>query len=112
VQIVGGKFEDRYFPIYEILLIADILVGRDKEIEFRFGKLQEVAVGNASSSPFLGGRAVVADQKFVHRPRNAFVEQDFHAAARERRAASERSRIFCVISRVTDGKHSRNSSSE
>ena len=49
----------------------------------------------------------VRRKKYMHRPRHALVQQDSHAA---RRADSDRANIRQAISRVTDGKQSRNSS--
>jgi len=50
-------------------------------------------------------------QDLVHGPGDAFVQQDSHAADGIK-ACSERSNTWRANSRLTDGKHSRNSSSE
>ena len=51
------------------------------------------------------------DRLGVHRPRRAFVQEDSHVAG-ESNACPERSNTRQAKSRVTDGKHSRNSSRE
>ncbi len=51
-------------------------------------------------------------EKFVHRPGNALVQQDPHAAVGISNAVSDRSRMRRAISPVTEGKHSRNGYSE
>jgi hypothetical protein len=63
---------------------------------------------NAAPATFLGGRAFVADQRLVHRPRHTLVQQNPHALSS---ADSQSSKRRPAISRVTDGKQSSNSSS-
>lgn len=52
-------------------------------------------------------RAFVPNEKFVHRPRDTFVEQNLHAVAGVSRADSEHSKTPHAIPRVTDGKYSK-----
>jgi len=74
--------------------------------------LEEAAIFDAAPAVLLGSGTVVAGQQPVHRPRHTLIPQDSHAATGSSKASSERSKIRRAISRVTDGKHSRNSSSE
>jgi len=37
-MVIGGKFENGDLPASEILLVTDVLVGRDEQIEFLFGQ--------------------------------------------------------------------------
>ena len=43
-EIVGREFENWQAASGEILLIADVLVGRDEEIELRLGKRNQFSV--------------------------------------------------------------------
>src|SRR5213596_1239725 len=70
---------------------------------------QRRGLESAPANP-LWGLALVAGQDSAHRPRDALVQQDFHALAGASSAASERSRTRRAMSRVTEGKHSRKSS--
>ena len=110
-EFVGGKFQDGDAPAREVLLIADVLVGGDEQVELGFGQAQQVAVLDAAPASLLGRRSFMAGEQLVHRPGDALVQKDSHAAAGESSARSERSRMRQAISRVTLGKHSRNSSS-
>jgi|GEM_PF-2469883 len=52
---------------------------------------------------------VLIGKGFVHRPRHTLIQEDVHAAAVSN-ADSDWSRMRRAVSRVTEGKHSRNSS--
>jgi hypothetical protein len=92
-------------------LILDILVRGYEEVEFPFGKAKQIAIGNTAPPSPLRRLTLMIRKEFMQRPRDTFVEEDFQAAVGETNAASDRSRTRRAISRVTDGKHSRNSSS-
>ena len=108
VEVVRRQFEDRNPTVRKILLVADVLVRGDEEVELAFSQTEQLTIFYAAPSALLRGGAFVTGQEFVHRPRNALVEKDVHVTDNE---ASERSRRRQAISRVTEGKHSRNSSS-
>lgn len=107
---VGGELQKRTAASGQVLLVADVLIGRDEQIEFGFGLAQEITVLDATPAALPGRHADMSGENLVHGPRDAFVQQDFHAAVGERRADSELSRMRQAISRVTEGKHSRHSS--
>ena len=75
---------------------------------FAFVRFVCFVVSTAFSRPNSG--AFVTGQQLAHRPRHALVQQDVHVGVGASKADSERSRSLQAISRVTDGKHSRNSS--
>ena len=108
-EVIGGKLDDRDAASGEVLLLADVLVGRDEKVELRFRQPEEVAALDFSPAPFLRRGAGVTGEQRVHWPRHVFVLQDVHAGASS--ADSERSKTAQAMARVTDGKHSRNSSS-
>jgi hypothetical protein len=108
-QVIGGNFEDGDPPISEVLLVADILIAGDEQVEFQLRLSNQVSILDRVPTALLGGGARVPEQQLVHRPRDALVQKDSHAVAN--RADSERSNTPTAISRVTVGKHSRNSSS-
>jgi hypothetical protein len=94
-EIVGGKFEDCGPSPLEILLVADILVASDEKVEFTVGFLNQIPIFDGMPTAFLGGGAIMAGEDFVHRPGDALVEQDPHAA--ENSADSERSKTSTAI---------------
>ena len=110
-QVVGGKFENRNAATGEVLLVTDVLIGRNEQVEAAFGQAQQVAILDASLAAFLGVDGIMANEEIVHWPRHALVQQDSHAGVGASKAVSDRSKTLQAISRVTNGKHSRNSSS-
>lgn len=110
-QVIGREHDHPDAPSGEILLIRKILVGREKEVEFGFGRCEESPVSLSGPPPLPDGRACVAAKSVVDRPRNALVEQDPHAGGTDNSAARDVSRTRRASSRETEGKHSRNSSS-
>jgi hypothetical protein len=92
------------------LQITDVLVRGNEELESAFGLPQQLAIFDASPPTPLRGSIFMADKEFVHRPWNALIQQDFHAGISN--VDSDRSKIRRAISLVTEGKHSKNSSSE
>ena len=83
-------------------------VGRDTRIELLRSQRQSFAVPYAVH-PCSDLDAVVPGEPACRAgPWDALVQQDSHAGASN--TASERSKTCRAISRVTDGKHSRNSS--
>ena len=108
-EIIRREFQDGDDPARQVLLIANVLIGGDEEIEVSLGLAKEFAVLDAFPALLLRGDALVAGEQSVHRPRDAFVQQDSHAGATK--ADSDRSNTRHASSRVVVGKHSRNSSS-
>jgi len=107
IPIIGGQLEDGDFATGEILLVAQILVRRDKQVIVFFGQAQQVPVFESAPAAPLRTGANMFREVPGQRPRNALVENDLHAA---NSAASDISSTWQAISRVTDGKHSRNCS--
>ena len=104
---VSREFKNRDTASGKVLLVTDVLVGGDEQVELSFGE--------RSRSPFLMPPqprfwAIVQSwpTSSLCGPWHALVQQDSHADAGASRADSERSRTRRAISRVTDGKHSRN----
>jgi hypothetical protein len=73
------------------------------------GSAQQLPICDSTPTPVLRSYALVARKNLIQRPGHALVQKNLHAGAS--RALSERSKTRQAISRVTDGKHSRNSSS-
>src|SRR5881394_2659869 len=107
-KIIRRKFQNGNARPEEILLVANVLIGGDKEIELVNSQRQQCAVLCSSPPSSLNAGAIVSAEEMAHGPRDSFVQSDPHAGASS--TASERSRTRHAISRVTDGKHSRNSS--
>ena len=88
--------------------MPNVLIGRNEKIE--------LAAANCISAPFLitlpaaflNAGTLMCGEQMPHGPRDALVQQDSHTGASS--IASERSKTRRAISRLTDGKHSRNSS--
>ena len=97
-------------PVREVAVISRTalpLIRRDEQIELTLRQPNQISVLHPTPPSLLGGGAFVASEQTAHRPRNALIQKDPHAV---RRADSDRSRSWQAIWRVTDGKHSRNSS--
>lgn len=108
-KVIRVEFENGDLPTLEVLLVANVLIAGDEEVEFCLRFLNQFSVFYSMPTAFLGGSASMTHENFVHRPWDALVQKDSHAVAK--RADSERSNTDTAISRVTVGKHSRNSSS-
>ena len=106
-QVVGRKDKNRKAASHQILLIPEVLIGRDEQIELTLRQPNQISILHPTPPSLLGGGALVASEQTAHRPRNTLIQKDPHAF---RRADSDRSRSWQAIWRVTDGKHSRNSS--
>jgi len=111
-QVVGREFEDGNAKTSQVLLIAHVLVRSNEKLELAFRPTKQFSILDSAPTAFLGGSTLVAREEFVHRPGNALVQQDSHAAVGISSAVSDRSRMWRAISLVTEGKHSRNCSSE
>ena len=110
-QIIRRKFQDRNPPATEVLLITDTLIGGDEQIELPFRQAQEFAVCDAFPTAIAYRYALVAGKAITHWYWQAFVQQDSHSYDLDSKAVSDRSKTRRAISRVTDGKQERNSSS-
>lgn len=111
-EVVGGEFENCDTKTSQVLLIAQVLVRSNEKFELAFRPTKQFAILDSAPTTFLGRRTLVAREEFVHRPGNALIQQDSHAAVGISNAVSDRSRMRRAISFVTEGKHSRNCSSE
>ncbi len=107
-QVVGGEFENGYAKTSQVLLIAHVLVRSNEKLELAFRPTKQFSILDSAPTTFLGRSTLVAREEFVHRPGNALVQQDSHAAVGISSAVSDRSRMRRAISHVTEGKHSRN----
>ncbi len=76
-----------------------------------YAKLLGLSLGRPHLALDRGVTDFMARQEGVHRPRYAFVQENSHAEVGVNNADSDRSSTRTTIGRVTDGKHSRNSSS-
>ena len=103
-------FEDGDPSLGKILLIAEVLVGGDEEIEFRFSHAQKLAVAETSPAPVARRHAFMTDEQMAEWPRHALVQQDSHETE-AMITDSERSRSSQAIPRLTEGKYSTNSAS-
>lgn len=92
-------------------MVADVLVGGEEQVKLRFGEAEQLPILDSAPPAPRHRHAFVTDKQLVDRPGDAFIQQDSHAEAGVSNATSEHSRTRQAISRVTDGKHSRNSSS-
>ena len=110
-QIIRRKFQDRNPSTTEVLLITDTLIGGEEEIELAFRQSQEFAVLDTFPTTIAYGYTLVASKTVTHGYRQAFVQQNAHPYDLESKAVSDRSKTLQAISRVTDGKQERNSSS-
>jgi hypothetical protein len=110
-QVVAGKFEDGDTSSGQVLLITDILIRRDEQIELSLSLLEEVSVFETAPTLALSRGALVPGKKLVERPGDTLVQQNPHGAEANT-AFCESSSSLVAASRETDGKHSRNSSSE
>jgi hypothetical protein len=61
--------------IRKVLLIAEILIGGNKNIELAFCSRQQGAILDSAPSHFLRGTNVSMAQTFLYYPRRAFIEQ-------------------------------------
>ena len=95
----------------EVLLITDILIGRDKKVEMSFCQPQEFTVLDAFPTAIARGNALVFIKDVAHWYWKTFVQQDSHPYDLDNNAVSDLSNTRQAISRVTDGKQTRNSSS-
>jgi hypothetical protein len=111
-QVVGGEFENCNVKTGQVLLIAHVLVRSNEKLELAFRPTKQFSMLDSAPTTFLGRSTLVTGEEFVHRSGNALVQQDSHAAVGISSAVSERSKMWRAISHVTEGKHSRNSSSE
>ena len=81
-KVVGGKFENCDPSALEVLLVANVLITGDEQVEFGLRLLNQLAVFYRMPTAFLGSGACMPNDEFVHRPGDALVEEDFHAAAK------------------------------
>lgn len=108
-KLVGRLFQNGDASAGDVPLIGKILVRGKEKIELSFGEGEEFAVLDALPTHLLRGAAVMSGERLVERPWHTLIEKNSHAA-RPRIAARDCSSIRTAISRVTVGKHPRNSS--
>jgi hypothetical protein len=111
-EFVRGKLKDRDAAAREILLVAQVLIRCEEQIELAFSQFEQPSIFDSAPALLLRGATFVADEQPVHGPRHTLIEQNLHADTGSSRADSEHSKIWHAIARVTDGKHSKNSSKE
>jgi len=110
-QIVRRKFEDRNPTSTKVLLVTDTLIGSNEKVEPAFCQTEEFAVLDAFPTTIAYRYTFVAGKNVAHWYGQAFVQQDSHPYDLDNKAISDRSKTRQAISRVTDGKQARNSSS-
>lgn len=75
--VVGAEFEDGYSHAGKPVLVANILVGRDENVEpFALGGLQEIAVAQLVPPPLEGMSHLDVAKSSPEAPWNAMVEND------------------------------------
>jgi len=110
-QIIRREFKNGDVALTEVLLITDILIGGDKKVEMSFCKTQQFTVFDAFPTTIACRYALMFSKDIAHWYWKAFVQQDPHPFYVDNNAVSERSNIRQAMSRLTDGKQARNSSS-
>jgi hypothetical protein len=80
------------------LLVTHVLIRRNEDVKLRFRATKQLTVFDAAPTALLNRYAIVANENFVNRPRDAFMQQNPHWAAGERSANSERSKTRRAIS--------------
>jgi len=66
------------FPIFQILLILQVLIGTNEDIKETFGLVDQFPVGDLIPPHFVGGGDLVARKLFSKRDRNPVVEKNPH----------------------------------
>ena len=102
--------DDCQFPVYEVLLMAEILIRRDQELVAVFLRaVEQLPVAQARPASFEGRVNLVPPQVPAEGCRRTLVEQDPQAAdtCRSRRSWS---RTLSACQRSTPGNQSRNCS--
>jgi hypothetical protein len=80
--VIGGQYNNRQFPISEVLLKPEILVARDQDLEpVALCRPQQISVCELFPAQFTGTENLVSPQESSYERRHANVEQDLHAAA-------------------------------
>lgn len=75
--MIGAEFEDGYSHAGEPVLVANILVGRDENVEpFALGGPQEIAVARLVPAHLEGMPHLDMAKSGSEAPRNAMVEND------------------------------------
>jgi hypothetical protein len=75
--VIGAEFEDGYSHAGKPVLVANILVGRDENVEpFALGGLQEIAVAQFVPAHFEGMPRFHIAKSGPEASRNAMVEND------------------------------------
>jgi hypothetical protein len=92
-------------------LISNVLIRGDKKLKTFFGEAEQLSICNAAPATLLRCFAFVFNEQHVDGPGDALVQKNSHTVG-DSKADSDRSKTRQAITRVTDGKHSRNSSSE
>src|SRR6266545_1602903 len=98
--------------VHEVLLIPDILITREQQIESRLlSGVEQGAVFQSLPSQFIRSHHFVSSQEPSEWGRGVGIEKDLHAtAAGCSRELLAKARTSCTCSGLTDGNHSRNSS--
>ena len=73
-KIIRRKFQNGNARPEEILLVANVLIGDDKEIELVSSQRQQCAVLCSSPPSSLNAGAIVSAEEMAHGPRDAFVQ--------------------------------------
>ena len=72
------KNKNRDFPVLQILLILQVLIGTNEDIKGTFGLVDQFPVGDLIPPHFVGGGDLVAQKLFSERDRNPVVEKNPH----------------------------------
>ena len=107
--VVGRQNQNRELPSNDVLLVFEVLIGRDERLELPFCFPEQIAVLQCAPAHLLCRANRVAPQEPAQRTGRACVEQDFHAAGWSVSFWAYSS-TATACTRVTSGKQSRYSS--
>ncbi len=110
--MIRGQDDECQFTAGEVLLIAHILIAGEEHIEFRIlSHVEQSAILKPLPSQFIRPHYLLSSQETRKRCRGIGVKQDLHAtAADDSRELLAKASTSCTCSRLTDGNHSKNSS--
>lgn len=103
---VGWQLDNSYQPPGKILLVSQVFVCNDKDIKPHLGQTQQFSVGEAPPPAALNSFDLVPSKVASQRVRHILIEENPHAASSSIR------RKVSASSRSTEGKNSKNCSSE
>ena len=74
----GHEHDHRDLKFDRVLLKAQVAVGGEKNIEFRLGQREQLAVFDAAPAHFLNRDTIMPGQRAAQTPVEAFVNENAH----------------------------------